>query len=204
MIDAPGPPDTGITGVILAGGEARRMGGGDKGLVELAGKPLIEHALAALSPQVDTLIINANRNRERYAVYGYPVVADSRQGFQGPLAGMLSCLEVADTDFMVTAPCDSPLLPDDLGARLFRQLREEAADISVVHDGARMQPVFTLLSVTLAPSMRAFLDRGERKIDRWFEQHKLALTDFSDKRDCFRNVNNRAELAQMETNLRKP
>ena len=192
---------TGITGVILAGGEARRMGGGDKGLVELRGKPLIEHVLAALSPQVDTIIINANRNRDRYAAYGHPVVADSREGFQGPLAGMLSCLEEAETEFMVTVPCDSPLLPDDLVARLFRQLSEEQAEISVAHNGDRMQPVFALMAANLASSMQAFLDGGERKIDRWFEGHRLALTDFSDEPECFRNINNPAELAQMEAQL---
>ena len=174
------------------------MGGGDKGLVELCGKPLIKHALAALSPQVNTIIINANRNRERYAAYGYPVIADSRQGFQGPLAGMLSCLEAAEMEFMVSVPCDSPLLPDDLVARLFRQLSDEEAEISVAHNGDRMQPVFALMPVSLAPSMRAFLDNGGRKIDRWFEQHKLAVTDFSDKPDSFRNINNPAELARME------
>ncbi len=195
---------TGITGVILAGGEARRMGGGDKGLVELRGKPLVEHALAALSPQVNTVIINANRNRERYAAYGHPVIADSRQGFQGPLAGMLSCIEAAGTEFIVSVPCDSPLLPDDLVARLFRQLSEEEADISVAHNGDRMQPVFTLMPTSLAPSMQAFLDGGGRKIDRWFEQHKLAVTDFSDKPECFRNINNPAELAQMEAQLNGP
>ena len=195
---------TGITGVILAGGEARRMGGGDKGLVELRGKPLVEHALAALSPQVNTVIINANRNRERYAAYGHPVIADSRQGFQGPLAGMLSCIEAAGTEFIVSVPCDSPLLPDDLVARLFRQLSEEEADISVAHNGDRMQPVFTLMPTSLAPSMQAFLDGGGRKIDRWFERHKLAVTDFSDKPECFRNINNPAELAQMEAQLNGP
>ena len=194
-------PKTEITGVILAGGEARRMGGGDKGLVDLCGKPLVEHALAALSPQVNAIIINANRNQDRYAVYGYPVVADKRQGFQGPLAGMLSCLEATKTEFMVTAPCDSPLLPDDLVARLFRQLSEDEADISVAHNGDRMQPVFTLMPISLAPSMQAFLDGGDRKIDRWFEQHKLAVTDFSDKPECFRNINNPADLAQMEEQL---
>ena len=189
---------TGITGVILAGGKARRMGGGDKGLVELCGKPLVEHALAALSPQVDTIIINANRNQVRYAAYDYPVIGDSWQGFQGPLAGMLSCLEVAATEFIVTVPCDSPLLPDDLTARLLRQLSDAKADISVAHNGARMQPVFALIRTALSASMRAFLNDGERKIDRWFEGHRLALTDFSDKPECFRNINNPDELAQME------
>lgn len=192
---------TGITGVILAGGEARRMGGGDKGLVELCGKPLVEHALGALSPQVDTIIINANRNRERYAAYGYPVIADGRQGFQGPLAGMLRCLVEAETEFVVSVPCDSPRLPDDLVARLFRQMSDEEAEISVAHNGDRMQPVFALMPATLAVSMRAFLDGGGRKIDRWFGQHRLAVADFSDKPECFRNINNPAELARMEAEL---
>ncbi len=177
------------------------MGGGDKGLVELCGKPLVEYALTALSPQVDTVIINANRNRERYAAYGHPVIADSRQGFQGPLAGMLSCLKAAETELLVTVPCDSPLLPEDLVSRLFRQLRAQQADLSVAHNGARMQPVFALMSTSLASSVQAFLGRGERKIDRWFEQHKLAVTDFSDKPDCFRNVNAPDELAQLEAQL---
>ena len=178
------------------------MGGGDKGLVELCGRPLVEHGLAALSPQVDTIIINANRNRDRYAAYGYPVIADNRGGFQGPLAGMLSCLRQAQTDFLVTVPCDSPLLPADLVARLSRQLGEEEAELSVAHNGARMQPVFALMPVSLAASMQAFLDAGARKIDRWFEHHKLAVTDFSDKPDCFRNANSPAELAQLEELLR--
>ena len=177
------------------------MGGGDKGLVELRGKPLIEHALAALSPQVNAVIINANRNRDRYVVYGHPVIADGRQGFQGPLAGMLSCLQAAETEFMVSVPCDSPMLPDDLVARLFRQLGDEQAEISVAHNGDRLQPVFTLMSTSLAPSMQAFLDGGGRKIDKWFARHKLAVTDFSDKPDSFRNINKPAELARMEAEL---
>lgn len=177
------------------------MGGGDKGLVELSGKPLIEYALAALSPQVDTIIINANRNQTRYAVYGYPVIADSRQGFQGPLAGMLSCLQEAETEFMVSVPCDSPLLPDDLVSRLFRQLSDESAEISVAHNGHRMQPVFALMPTSLASSMLAFLDGGGRKIDIWFKRHKLAVTDFSDKPESFRNINNPGELERMEAEL---
>ena len=180
------------------------MGGGDKGLVELRGRPLVEHALAALSPQVNTIIINANRNRDRYAVYGHPVIADGRQGYQGPLAGMLSCLQAATTEYMVSVPCDSPLLPDDLVARLFRQLSDDEAEISVAHNGDRIQPVFTLMPTSLASSMQAFLDGGNRKIDKWFAQHRLAVTDFSDKPDCFRNINNPGELAQMETQLNGP
>lgn len=188
---------SGITGLILAGGAARRMGGGDKGLTLLAGKPLIEYALARLAPQVDALIINANRNLARYADYGHPVVADDRQGFQGPLAGMASGLKAAATEFLVCAPCDSPLLPEDLVGRLFRQLREQDAELSVAHNGERLQPVFALMRTALADSLLAFLDDGGRKIDQWFQRHQLAVADFSDQPAAFSNVNSPAELDAM-------
>ena len=191
----------GITGLILAGGAARRMGGGDKGLTELAGKPLIEYALARLAPQVDALIINANRNVARYADYGHPVVTDQRQGFQGPLAGMASGLKAAETEFMVCAPCDSPLLPEDLVERLFRQLREQDAELSVAHNGERLQPVFTLMRAALADSLLAFLDGGGRKIDQWFQRHQLAVADFSDQPAAFSNVNSPEELDAMAGSL---
>ena len=193
--------DGGITGLILAGGAARRMGGGDKGLTELAGKPLIEYALARLAPQVDALIINANRNVARYADYGHPVVTDERQGFQGPLAGMASGLKAAETEFMVCAPCDSPLLPEDLVERLFRQLREQDAELSVAHNGERLQPVFTLMRAALADSLLAFLDGGGRKIDQWFQRHQLAVADFSDQPAAFSNVNSPEELDAMAGSL---
>ncbi len=191
----------GITGLILAGGAARRMGGGDKGLTELAGKPLIEYALARLAPQVDALIINANRNVARYADYGHPVVTDQRQGFQGPLAGMASGLKAAETEFMVCAPCDSPLLPEDLVERLFQQLREQDAELSVAHNGERLQPVFTLMRAALADSLLAFLDGGGRKIDQWFQRHQLAVADFSDQPAAFSNVNSPEELDAMAGSL---
>jgi len=191
----------GITGLILAGGAARRMGGGDKGLTKLAGKPLIEYALARLAPQVDALIINANRNAARYADYGHPVVADEREGFQGPLAGMASGLKAAETEFMVCAPCDSPLLPEDLVERLFRQLREQDAELSVAHNGERLQPVFTLMRAALADSLLAFLDGGGRKIDQWFQRHQLAVADFSDQPAAFSNVNSPEELDAMAESL---
>lgn len=192
---------SGITGLILAGGVARRMGGGDKGLTELAGKPLIEYALTRLAPQVDALIINANRNVARYADYGHPVVTDERQGFQGPLAGMASGMKAAETEFMVCAPCDSPLLPEDLVERLFRRLREQDAELSVAHNGERLQPVFTLMRTALAGSLLAFLDGGGRKIDQWFQQHQLALADFSDQPAAFSNVNSPEELDAMAGSL---
>ena len=198
-----GAQNRGVTGAILAGGAARRMQGNDKGLLPLCGKPLIKYTLTALAPQVERLMINANRNLQDYAAFGYPVAADDRQGLQGPLAGMLRCLQRAETEFVAVVPCDSPFLPDDLVERLLGQLRKRRTRLSVAHNGDRIQPVFTLMSVTLASSMQDFLDSGGRKIDQWFRQHEPAIADFSDKPQCFDNVNDPQGLAQAERRLRR-
>jgi molybdopterin-guanine dinucleotide biosynthesis protein A len=190
-----------VTGVILAGGEARRMGGRDKGLIEIAGRPMVEYVIEALRPQVGALLINANRSRERYGRFGYPVVADDFEGFNGPLAGMASCMRVAATDYIATLPCDSPHIPPDLVARLFLRLREEQADIGVAHNGERMQPVFSLIRCALLDSLLDYLNGGERKIDRWFERHATAVVDFSDRPDTFINVNTPEDVAKMEATL---
>lgn len=192
-----------FTAVILAGGQARRMGGQDKGLIELAGSPMIQHILEAIAPQVGKVIINANRNQEIYAHYGYPVIADELDGYCGPLAGMASSMRAVDTPFMVTVPCDSPFVPIDLVERLYLRMIHEDADISVAHNGERIQPVFTLLKTTLLDSLLDFLGKGERKIDKWFENHKLAITDFSDKPDTFININTRNELVLIESRLKE-
>jgi len=184
---APMPFD--ITGVILAGGRARRMGGKDKGLVTLAGRPMVEHVLEVLRPQVSTILINANRNSARYAAYGYPVVADRDGDFSGPLAGMASAMSEAPTPFIVTVPCDGPLLATDLVSRLALALARNQADLAVAHDGERMQPVYALLPVRLLPSLERWLAAGERKIDRWYALHHVALADFSDRARMFINVN---------------
>lgn len=192
-----------FTGVILAGGQATRMGGQDKGLIELNGSPMVQYVLDAIAPQVNKIIINANRNRDIYAHYGHEVISDEFEGFLGPLAGMASCMHKVTTPFMVTAPCDSPFVPDDLVKRLYVQMMKKDSDISVAHDGQRIQPVFVLLKTFLLDSILGFLNKGERKIDKWFEQHKLAITDFSDKPDTFININNRDELSLIESKLRE-
>jgi len=192
-----------FTGVILAGGEASRMGGQDKGLITLNGRPLIEYILAALTPQVGQVIINANRNREIYAHYGHPVIQDEFVGYCGPLAGMASCLRAVATPLMLTVPCDSPFIPPDLAARLYLKMQEDGAEISVAHNGERLQPVFTLMRNTVLDSLLAFLQSGERKIDKWFERHKVAVTDFSGQPDTFININTRDELVAMEARLRE-
>lgn len=193
-----------VTGVVLAGGAARRMGGSDKGLIRLAGRPMIEYVLEALRPQVGGILINANRNPELYGQYGVPVVADEREGFQGPLAGMAAAMQSARTEFIVTAPCDSPFVPGDLVRRLGRSLAADGADISVAHADGRLQPVFTLLRVALLGSLVEYLDRGERKIDRWFSGHRTATTDFSDVPEAFLNINTPEDVREIEARIREP
>jgi len=190
-----------ITAIILAGGRATRMGGQDKGLVELAGRPMIAHVLAALAPQVERVIINANRNLDRYAAFGWPVVTDDDSGFLGPLAGLAAGLRAAHTPLVLTAPCDSPLVAMDLAARLYSALEQADAELAVPFDGKRLQPVFALVRTELAASLAAYLGRGDRKIDRWFAQHRLARVDFSDRPETFVNVNDPDERAAVETRL---
>ncbi len=190
-----------ITGVILAGGRGQRMGGVDKGLMPLAGKPMVAHALAALRPQVATIMINANRNLDQYATLGCQVTADAIGDYYGPLAGMASAMELAATKYVLTVPCDSPLMANDLAARLYQALSQGNAEISVAHDGERLHPVFALLQCDLLPSLREYLQRGERKIDHWFARHKLAIAYFADEPETFVNVNNPQERATVEARL---
>lgn len=194
-------PRKAITGVILAGGRAQRMGGVDKGLIWLNGKPMIEHVIAALRAEIDNLLINANRNQERYAAFGYPVIPDIMDGYLGPLAGMASGMRAAGTPYIVTAPCDSPLIAGNLVQRLYETLTREGADISVAHDGERMHPVFALIRRDLLPNLLDFLDSGQRKIDRWYAQHRLAVAYFRDRPGAFRNVNSPEERAELESEL---
>ena len=183
------PNKENITAVILAGGRGRRLGGQDKGLLELNGKPLIEFILDAIKPQVKTVIINANRNQDVYATYPYPVVSDDLTDFQGPLAGFAAALSACNTDYIITLPCDGPAVPADLTARLSKALIEDEAELAVAHDGQRMQPVYALIPRSLLSSLLTFLAAGDRKIDLWYAQHKVALADFSDVVESFFNIN---------------
>jgi len=196
-------PDS-ITGVVLAGGAAERMGGGDKGLLPLAGKPLIEHVLDVLKPQVACMLISANRNPAQYERYGLPVIADERIGFQGPLAGIAAAMRAARTPLLLAVPCDSPFLPGDLARRLGAALDTGSADISVASVSGRLQPVFALLRTRLLDSLLEYLERGERKVERWFSEQQAATADFSDVPDAFLNINTPEDLREMETRMRQP
>ncbi len=188
-----------ITGVVLAGGRGRRMGGVDKGLVALWGQPMAAHALAALRPQVGRIVISANRHLNEYAALGCEVLSDANDDYLGPLAGVASALQNAKTRYVATVPCDSPLLAHDLVERLYYALEREAADISVAHDGERLHPVFALIQRHLLAGLRDYLDSGERKVESWFARHKYAVVNFRDRADSFINVNDTAGHAHIET-----
>jgi molybdopterin-guanine dinucleotide biosynthesis protein A len=184
----------GVTGVVLAGGLGRRMGGVDKGLQWLDGRPMVAHVIDRLGPQVDELLVNANQNLDRYAAFGHRVVPDSIEGFAGPLAGLERGLAMASHPLVATVPCDSPFLPDDLIRRLSAALAGGAADLAVARTGDQPHPVFCLCRRDLHTHLAAFLAGGGRKIDRWYSALRVVEVDFSDEADAFDNLNTPDEL----------
>jgi molybdenum cofactor guanylyltransferase len=186
-----------ITGLVLAGGMGRRMGSVDKGLVEFRGKPMVAHVIERLMPQVDLLIINANRSLDEYGAFGHLVVSDEVGGFAGPLAGLHAGLKHCATPFVVTVPCDSPFLAVDLVARLYEALRENIAELAVATTGDYAQPVFALYSATLLPSLTQFLQSGGRKIDAWYSTHRVVEVSFADE-NAFANINTIAEMKALQ------
>lgn len=191
-----------ISAVILAGGRATRMGGQDKGLVPLAGRPMIAHVRAAIRPQVRQIAINANRSRDAYAALGHPVLPDRLADYPGPLAGMAAGLAWCPDSHLLTLPCDGPLVPPDLAARLAAAIGP--ADVAVAHDGERLQPVHALLRRDTLAGLEAFLEAGGRKIDRWYATLSMRPVDLSDCRSLFSNVNTPEQRAAMEASLLAP
>lgn len=181
-----------VSGIVLAGGLGRRMGGVDKGLQLLHGKPMIEHVLDRLRPQAGEIVINANQNVERYRSFGHPVVSDAIGGFAGPLAGLHAGLQAITGSLAVTVPCDSPFLPADLVKRLHDQLG--ANDLAVAKTGDQAHPVFALVRRSVAGNLETFLAGGGRKIDAWYAALKVVEVHFDDEADAFRNINTREEL----------
>jgi molybdenum cofactor guanylyltransferase len=183
---------TGVTGIVLAGGQGRRMGGVDKGLQLLHGKPMVAQVLARLAPQVSEIVINANQNLETYASFGHRVVPDAIGGFAGPLAGLHAGLGAANHALVLTVPCDSPFLPPDLFIRLKNSLGEK--DLAVAKTGDQPHPVFALVRTTVRKNLEDFLSAGGRKIDAWYSTLKVVEVPFDDEADAFRNINTREEL----------
>ena len=188
-----------VSAVILAGGRATRMGGEDKGWVALAGRPLIGHVLDRLRPQVDEVLINANRSQARYQALA-TVISDNNPDYLGPLAGMQAGLAAARHDWVLFVPCDGPALPHDLMSRFHAALTPDT-ELVVAHDGDWLQPVVALLHKSLLPSLTLALAEGERKIDIWFARHRIAVVSFADQPDAFINLNSPAELAAYEARL---
>lgn len=189
----------GVTGIVLAGGQGRRMGGVDKGLQSLRGRPMIAAVLERLAPQVDELLINANQNLESYARFGCRVVADELGGFAGPLAGLASGMKAATQTLVVTVPCDSPFLPADLVPRLLAALDARSADLAVARTGAQAHPVFALARRSLLANLEAFLAAGGRKIDAWYAPLAVVEVAFDDEAEAFSNINTRDELAARQS-----
>jgi molybdenum cofactor guanylyltransferase len=186
-----------VTGVILAGGRGRRMGGNDKGLIEVQGRPLIEYAINALRPQVDELMISANRNISVYKKYGYPVVPDALPDFQGPLAGMLAGLTRASSEYVAFVPCDVLSLPDDLVSRLMGPLTENKAEVCMAHDGERCHPVIALLKSSLVDVLQADLEKSVRKAEDWMRSRKIVIADFSYASGSFFSINSPEDMEKI-------
>jgi molybdenum cofactor guanylyltransferase len=178
-----------VTGVILAGGKATRMGGVDKGLVPINGRPMVAWVIDALRGQVSGVLINANRSHGRYREFGCPVIDDGDSDFRGPLAGMASAMRAAQTPYIAVVPCDSPLIGNELVERLHAAAASSGSPIAAAHDGDRLQPVFALLACDLLDDLAGYLDDGERKIDRWYARHGYVKVDFSDVSEWFANIN---------------
>jgi molybdopterin-guanine dinucleotide biosynthesis protein A len=188
------PAMSAVSGVVLAGGRGRRMGGLDKGLQSLRGKPMVGWVVARFKSQVDEIIINANQNLELYRAFGYRVVADEIGGFAGPLAGLHAGLSAAAYPLVATVPCDSPFLPADLVARLKNALGDK--DLAVAKTGDQPHPVFVLLRTDLKRNLETFLEQGGRKIDAWYASLRTVEVSFDDEAEAFRNINTLEELGK--------
>ncbi|MCZ6487978.1 MAG: molybdenum cofactor guanylyltransferase [Gammaproteobacteria bacterium] len=187
-----------ITAVILAGGQGRRMGGQDKGLLEFDGRLMIEILIEQLQNQQLDILINANRNQVTYRSYGYPVIGDDLEDYQGPLAGFASAMATVKTRYILTLPCDSPRIADSFVERFVETQDREKSPVCVAHDGERLQPVYALIETRLLDDLKQFLDSGERKIDRWYALHNYARVDFSDDAAMFQNINTPEDQQRMQ------
>lgn len=183
-----------ITAVVLAGGQGRRMEGADKGLLQFRDRPLIEHALAALRPQVSDILISANRNLPKYERYGYTVVPDAGSQACGPLAGLLAALQWARTEYVLTVPCDAPYLSGDYADRMIAALAKAGALAAVAYDGMRLQPMFSLISRRLTESLQDYLAAGERRARDFLVGQGAVPVDFSDRTELFVNLNRPVDL----------
>ncbi len=196
------PSNTNLVAHILAGGQATRMQGKDKGLLKLNDKPLLQHVLERLSPQVSTILISTNRHSQQYQASGHPVISDDLEGFLGPLAGMHAALQGCNCDWLLTVPVDCPFIPEDLVQRLAQAVITTRRPLAVVHDGIHLQPTFCLLHQSLRTSLQSYLQHGGRKTGEWLRQQDPALADYTDYPDAFININTAQDLKLAEERKR--
>ena len=185
-----------ITAVILAGGQGSRLGGVDKGLIQLRQMSLVQHVINRIKPQVVEIIISANRNLDVYTNLGYPVYTDEISDFAGPLAGILKALQHCQSEWLLTVPADSPFIANNLAQRLIQSIEDNK--IAIAHDGERLQPTVSLIHKSLENSLKDFLQKGERKTRVWMQQQPHTIVDFSDQADAFSNINTQDELNNAE------
>ena len=193
-----------ITGVILAGGQGKRMANPslpediEKGLVNFLGEPMVMHVAKRLTQQVSEVLINANQNISAYLALGYPVVSDSIPGFAGPLAGLHAGIQAAKTHYVMTVPCDAPLLALDLTDRLLSALLGSRADVAVAKTGKQVHPVFCLCGQNLLAHLETYLLNGGRKFDAWYETLSVIEVPFNDNPNAFANINTPYDLIKLE------
>jgi molybdopterin-guanine dinucleotide biosynthesis protein A len=192
-----------ITAILLAGGAGRRMGGEDKGLLKLKDKPLTEWVLARIKPQVDEVLISANRNLDIYRAFGFPVLPDKTEGYAGPLAGIARGLLDAQHDLILSVPCDTPFLPDDLVARLYAALHAGDYDLAVPLIAGAGQHAICLMRRRVGANLALYLSQGGRKVQEWQAGLKCAHADFSDAAPFFVNLNQPEQLAALEGRLQR-
>ena len=190
-----------VTGLILAGGRASRMGGVDKGLITVNGKCMIEHCIAKLRPQVEQIFISANRNTEQYGQYGFTVLEDNFGEFEGPLAGLLRALEISKTNPVLVVPCDAPLVPSELANRLLEFYVEGETTAVIPHDGKRLQMLFGLYSHNAISSLTEYLASGQRKVETWVTSLDHTVVDFSNDKESFMNINAESDLQTVQSIL---
>jgi len=196
----PIPEASDITGLILAGGKARRLDGQDKGLILLGNMRLIEHVLKQLRPQLGDILINTNRNQDDYLQLGYPVIADTLPDFAGPLAGLLSGLQYIKTEWMLCVPCDNPWLPATLVDKLVQAVQENQRLLAVASCAGNLQPVYCLLHRSLQASLTSYLTEGQHKVQDWVRQQPHCVVEFPDARE-FENINTAEQLHEAEKRL---
>lgn len=186
---------------IIAGGQSRRMGGGDKGIKPLQEKMMISHVIERIAPQCASIVINANNTPDEYRAFNFPIVEDSIAGHLGPLAGVLTVLESFEDDLVMIIPCDTPLIPTDLVERMLTELQQTNSDLCTVKVDDNLHPIFMLLKRELAPSIREFLEAGERRVGYWLKQQNYCVADFSDQAEAFSNINTPDEFDRINNEL---